>query len=179
MNEDRVTTQADVPASDEIDVSTVEARDLETQLAAASARADENYNKLLLAMADFENYKKRSERHNREIAEHKRRDLLRSLLPVIDNLERALASEGEDAAPLREGVAQTLKGFEALLAAQGVKTLSVKGKPFDPAFAEAIATQPSADVEDGIVLEEAQKGYSIGDDLLRPAKVIVSASPSV
>lgn len=177
MNEDRVTTQADVPVSDEIEAA-AETPDLETQLAAASARADENYNKFLLAMADFENYKKRSERHSREIAEHKRRDLLKSLLPVIDNLERALASEGEDAGPLREGVAQTLKGFEALLAEQGVKTLSVKGKPFDPAFAEAIATQPSSDSEDGVVVEEAQKGYTIGDELLRPAKVIVSQHPT-
>ena len=174
MNEDRVTTQADVPASDEIETSTIETPDLEAQLANAEARADENYNKLLLAMADFENYKKRGERNNREIAEHKRRDLLKSLLPVIDNLERALASGGEDAGPLREGVSQTLKGFEALLASQGVKTLTVKGQPFDPAFAEAIATQPSKDTEDGVILEEAQKGYTIGDELLRPAKVIVA-----
>jgi len=95
------------------------------------------------------------------------------MLPVIDNLERALSYDGEESGPLREGVSQTLKGFEALLAAQGVKPLSVKGKPFDPAFAEAIATQPSQDGDD-IVLEEAQKGYTIGDELLRPAKVVVS-----
>ncbi len=173
MNDDVVTTQADVPASDEIEASAAETPDLETQLAAAVTRADENYNKLLLAMADFENYKKRSERHNRDIAEHKRRDLLKSLLPVIDNLERALSYEGAESGPLREGVSQTLKGFEALLASQGVKALSVKGTQFDPAFAEAIATQPSAD-GDGVVLEEAQKGYTIGEELLRPAKVVVS-----
>jgi molecular chaperone GrpE len=173
MNDDVVTTQADVPVSDELENSAVETPDLETQLAAAVSRADENYNKLLLAMADFENYKKRSERHNRDIAEHKRRDLLKSLLPVIDNLERALSYEGAESGPLREGVSQTLKGFEALLASQGVKPLSVKGTPFDPAFAEAIATQPSTD-GDGLVLEEAQKGYTIGDELLRPAKVVVS-----
>lgn len=174
MDEDTVTTQADVPVSDELEDSTAEAPDLEAQLAAAVARADENYNKLLLAMADFENYKKRSERHNRDIAEHKRRDLLKNLLPVIDNLERALSYDGPESG-LREGVSQTLKGFEALLASQGVKPLSVKGTQFDPAFAEAIATQPSSD-GDGIVLEETQKGYTIGDDLLRPAKVVVSKS---
>jgi molecular chaperone GrpE len=174
MDEDTVITQADVPVSDELEATAAETPDLETQLAAAVARADENYNKLLLAMADFENYKKRSERHNRDIAEHKRRDLLKSLLPVIDNLERALSYDGPENG-LREGVSQTLKGFEALLASQGVKPLSVKGAPFDPAFAEAIATQPSPD-GDGIVLEEAQKGYTIGEDLLRPAKVVVSKS---
>jgi molecular chaperone GrpE len=173
MDEDTVITQADVPVSDELESATPEAS-LEEHLAAAVARADENYNKLLLAMADFENYKKRSERHNRDMAEHKRRDLLKSLLPVIDNLERALSYDGPENG-LREGVSQTLKGFEALLASQGVKPLSVKGAPFDPAFAEAIATQPSPD-GDGIVVEEAQKGYTIGDELLRPAKVVVSKS---
>ena len=166
MEEDTNLTQADMPAADETP-------DLETQLAAATARADENYNKLLLAMADFENYKKRSERHHRDIAEHKRRELLRSLLPVIDNLERALSYDGEESTSLREGVSQTLKGFEALLTSQGVKPLNVKGQPFDPAFAEAIATRPSAD-GGGIVLEETQKGYTLGDELLRPAKVVVS-----
>ncbi len=176
MSEDQTyATQADVPAADDSETSTVETPDLEQQLAAAVARADENYSKLLLAMADFENYKKRSERYNRDAAEHKRRDLLKSLLPVIDNLERALSYDGEESGPLREGVSQTLKGFEALLSSQGVKPLSVKGKPFDPAFAEAIATLPSEDGDD-IVLEEAQKGYTIGEELLRPAKVVVSKS---
>lgn len=174
-DEDNVTTQADVPASDDDDASGLELPNLEAQLAAAVARADENYNKLLLAMADFENYKKRSERHNREIAEHKRRDLLKSLLPVIDNLERALAVDGGDNIALREGVAQTLKGFEAVLSSQGVKAIDVKDKPFDPALAEAIGTQPS-EADEGTVLEEAQKGYMLGDQLLRPAKVIVSRS---
>jgi len=175
MNDDVVTTQADVPVSDELESSATETPDLETQLAAAVERADENYNKLLLAMADFENYKKRSERHNRDIAEHKRRDLLKSLLPVIDNLERALSYEGEGAesGPLREGVSQTLKGFEALLASQGVKPLSVKGTQFDPAFAEAIATQPSRAGE-RIVLEAAQTGSTIRGAPLRPAKGVVS-----
>lgn len=173
MEENFNLTEADVPAAGD-DAGAPELG-LEEQLAAANARAEENYNKLLLAMADFENYKKRSERHQREIAEHKRRDLLKNLLPVIDNLERALSYDGEENSSLREGVSQTLKGFEALLTSQGVKPLSVKGKPFDPAFAEAIATQPSSD-GDGIVLEESQKGYTIGDDLLRPAKVVVAKS---
>lgn len=174
-DEDSVTTQADVPVADDGEATIVETPDLESQLAAAVARADENYNKLLLAMADFENYKKRSERHNREAAEHKRRDLLKSLLPVIDNLERALAVDAGENSSLREGVAQTLRGFEAVLASQGVTPIDVKDKPFDPALAEAIATEPS-DSAEGTVLEEAQKGYMLGEHLLRPAKVIVSRS---
>ena len=166
-------TEADVPAAEPENGDAAGELDLESQLAAANARADENYNKLLLAMADFENYKKRFERRQTEMAEHKRRDLLKSLLPVIDNLERALSYNGEETSSLREGVSQTLKGFEALLTSQGVKPLSVKGKQFDPAFAEAIATLPSNDGE-GVVLEETQKGYTIDDELLRPAKVVVA-----
>jgi len=149
MDEDTITTQADVLVSDEIEVSAAETPDLETQLAAAVARADENYNKLLLAMADFENYKKRSERHNRDIAEHKRRDLLKSLMPVIDNLERALLYEGAESGPIREGVSPTLKSLEALRASQGVKPLNVTRTPFDPAFADAILVADFLDVTAG------------------------------
>lgn len=147
--------------------------DAAEQLAAANARADENYNKFLLAMADFENYKKRIERQFADIALSGRKILLGKFIPVIDNLERALGvDEGSDG--LRGGLQQTLKGFEAVLAAEGVKAFSVKGQRFDPKLAEAIGTQESADAQDGMVLEEAQRGYMLGDELLRPARVIVS-----
>jgi molecular chaperone GrpE len=75
---------------------------------------------------------------------------------------------------LRNGVQQTLKGFEAVLGMQGVKPINVKGQKFDPKIAEAIGTQSADGIEDDTVLEEAQKGYTIGDELLRPAKVIVA-----
>ena len=147
--------------------------DLEAQLSAASAKAEENYNKFLLAMADFENYKKRIERQFGDIALAGRKSLLLKFLPVLDNLERALnfdeASDG-----LRGGVQQTLKGFESILTGEGVKAVEVKGLPFDPKIAEAIGTQPAEGVEDDVVLEEAQKGYMMGEELLRPAKVIVA-----
>ena len=151
-------------------VSTI---DLEAQLTAANAKADENYNKFLLAMADFENYKKRIERQFGDIALAGRRALLIKVLPVLDNLERALnydeASDG-----LRGGVQQTLKGFESILTGEGVRAIDVKGKPFDPKIAEAIGTQSAAGVDDDTVLEEAEKGYVLGEELLRPAKVIVA-----
>jgi molecular chaperone GrpE len=149
---------------------------LEEQLAAERARADDNYNKFLLAMADFENYKKRMQRDIESIVTSHRRLLLERFLPVIDNLERALQSEnGGDA--LRGGIEQTLRGFEAVLAGEGVKPIEVIGKPFDPRIAEAIGTAAPADgVADDTVVEVAQKGYNIGDELLRPAKVIVAKS---
>ena len=161
-------TEADVPANGSVDTI-----DFAAQLAAANAKAEENYNKFLLAMADFENYKKRIERQFGDIALAGRKSLLLKFLPVLDNLERALAVDGESEG-LRAGVQQTLKGFESVLTGEGVKAISVKGQPFDPKVAEAIGTQSSPGVADDVVLEEAQKGYVYGEELLRPARVIVA-----
>lgn len=148
--------------------------DVNEQVAAEKARADENYNKFLLAMADFENYKKRMERENERIVTEYRKRLLTKFLPVIDNLERALQfnSSGDD--KLRGGIEATLRGFEAVLQHEGVKAIDVKGKAFDPHIAEAIGTTEHTELEDDMVAEVAEKGYTIGEELLRPAKVIVA-----
>lgn len=176
--QDDYTTQADVPSAAENGAasSALAENQLQAQLDAANARAEDNYNKFLLAMADFENYKKRIERQFKDIADSGRRDLLKNFLPVLDNLERALSFEGASSDALRNGVQQTLKGFEAVLGMEGVRPISVKGQKFDPKIAEAIGTQVREGVDDDTVLEEAQKGYTIGEDLLRPAKVIVAKS---
>jgi molecular chaperone GrpE len=149
---------------------------LEEQLAAAETRADDNYNKFLLATADFENYKKRIQRDIESMVGSRRRALLERFLPVIDNLERALQYEASGKS-LRGGIEQTLKGFEAVLASEGVKELDVKDKPFDPRVAEAIGTAQRDGVPEDTVVEVAEKGYGIGDELLRPAKVIVAKDP--
>jgi molecular chaperone GrpE len=149
--------------------------DLRFQLDAANAKAEENYNKFLLAMADFENYKKRMQRDIESIVTSHRRRMLERFLPVLDNLERALQFNGSGDEKLRGGIEQTLRGFEAVLASEGVKAIDVKGKPFDPTVAEAIGTLPAPQgVDDDTVLEVAEKGYKIGDELLRPAKVLVA-----
>jgi molecular chaperone GrpE len=146
---------------------------LEGEVAAANARADENYSKFLLAVADFDNYKKRMQRDFDSLVSSRRRMLLERFLPVLDNLERALQSNA-DGETLRGGIEQTLRGFEALLAGEGVKAVDVKGKPFDPRVAEAIGTSTSSDEADDTVVAVAEKGYTLGDELLRPAKVIVA-----
>ncbi len=146
---------------------------LEEQLAAANARADENYGKFLLAVADFDNYRKRTQRDIESMVASRRRMLLERFLPVLDNLERAVESNaGGDT--LRGGVEQTLRGFEAVLAGEGVKPIDVKGAPFDPRVAEAVGTMASNGTAEDTVVEVAQKGYMLGDELLRPAKVIVA-----
>lgn len=143
------------------------------ELAAANAKAEENYNKFLYAMADFENYKKRIERQLGDIALHGRKSVLTKMLPVLDNLERAVAFEDSDG--LRGGLQATLRMFESALAAEGVKAVPLKGLPFDPRLAEAIATQPAPEgVAEDTVLDEAHKAYTMGDEVLRPAQVVVA-----
>ena len=146
---------------------------LEEQLAAANTRADENYEKFLLAAADFDNFKKRLSRDVDLMVASRRRALLERILPVLDNLERALQSNAEGES-LRGGLEQTLRGFEAVLASEGVKPIEIKGEPFDPRVAEAIGTSDSDGVPEDTVVDVAQKGYTLGDELLRPAKVIVA-----
>lgn len=149
--------------------------DLAAELAAARAKAEDNYNKFLYAMADFENYKKRVERQLAEISLAGKRAVLMKMLPVLDNLERALAFDDSDA--LRGGLQATLRGFETALASENVKAVPLKGQPFDPKLAEAIATQPAPEgVAEDTVLEEAQRAYVMGDDVLRVAQVIVAKS---
>jgi molecular chaperone GrpE len=146
---------------------------LEEQLAAANARADENYGKFLLAVADFDNYKKRTQRDFDSLVATRRRMLLERFLPVLDNLQRALESKAEGDT-LRGGLEQTLRGFEALLAGEGVKVIEIKGKPFDPRLAEAIGTSATNGAAEDTVVEVAEKGYTLGEEVLRPAKVIVA-----
>jgi molecular chaperone GrpE len=101
--------------------------------------------------------------------------VLRKVLPVLDNLERALAFE--DSEGVRGGLQATLRMFETTLAGENVKAVSLKGRPFDPAIAEAIGTQPAPHgIPEDTVLEEAHKAYTIGDEVLRPAAVVVAKS---
>lgn len=173
MNED-ITVAPDAAADDPpVDSTASTSEDLQAQLESVTARADENYNKFLLAVADFDNYKKRMERQLTERVQGSRKKLLQQFLPVLDNLERALSYD-ETNASLRGGVQQTLKGFEAVLQTEGVSPFSVKGQPFDPTIAEAIGTTEADGVQDDVVVEELQRGYRLGDDVLRPARVIVA-----
>jgi molecular chaperone GrpE len=148
-----------------------EASGAAAELAAAKALADERYQELQYARAEIENVRKRAVRIADERLGHARKALLGKFLPVLDNLDRAL--KFEDSADLRGGLQATLKGFEALLAGEGVVPLETIGKPFDPRAAEAILTRES-DEHDDVVLEELQRGYRLGEDLLRPAMVVVA-----
>jgi molecular chaperone GrpE len=151
---------------------------LRGELAAARADADEQRDRYLRSLADFENYKKRVDRTMADRSSEGRRDLLKRVLGVLDNLYRAAAyrEQGAPAEQLVDGLLATVKQFTTMLETEGVRPIEVVGRPFDPATAEAVGTRPNPDVAEHTVLDEARKGYRLGDDVLRPAQVIVSTA---
>ncbi|HEV3157798.1 MAG TPA: nucleotide exchange factor GrpE [Candidatus Baltobacteraceae bacterium] len=155
------------------DAATVAPLDPREALTAANKRTDEAHERYLRALADLDNFKKRNELLMIQRLSAAKRTLLGRFLPVLDNLERALAFE-MDSDSLREGLMATLRGFQSALQAEHVETFEVLGKPFDPQIAEAIAIRESNEHPDGTVLEEVQRGYRLGTELLRPALVIVT-----
>ncbi|MDX6480250.1 MAG: molecular chaperone GrpE [Gaiellaceae bacterium] len=130
--------------------------------------------RLLRLAADFENYKKRVARERQEYVQLANERLLAELIPVLDDLERALAAaEQHEEAQLEEGVRLVHRSLEALLERHGVAPIETEGK-FDPHVHEALLSQPSEDAESGSVLDVVQKGYKLGDRVVRPARVIVA-----
>lgn len=138
--------------------------------------ADEQRSLYLRALADFENYRRRMERDQRALSEFGRRELLKKLLPVIDNLLRAAKYRETGTPPeqIVEGVLATVKQFESILESENVRPIETIGKPFDPAVSEAVGTSRDGSVPDDTVLDEARRGYMIGSEVLRPAQVIVA-----
>jgi molecular chaperone GrpE len=130
--------------------------------------------RLLRLAADFENYKKRAARERQETIAFANERLLKELLPILDDLERALnAAEQHEEAQLEEGVRLVHRSLASLLERQGVKEIATEGK-FDPHVHEALLAQPSEEAEQGDVLDVIQKGYTLGDRVVRPARVIVA-----
>jgi len=124
-------------------------------------------------LADFDNYRKRMEREKEELSRYAAAELLRSLLPVVDNLERALSSGGS-AEDLKAGVEMILRQTHDLLRRHGVSPVAAAGERFDPAVHEAVTREEDPEVEVPTVAAELQRGYRLGERLLRPAMVRVS-----
>ena len=130
--------------------------------------------RLLRLAADFDNYKKRVARERNEYVAHANERLLQELLPILDDLERALGAVGQhEEATVEDGVRLVHRSLAALLAKNGVREISTEGK-FDPHVHEALLAQPVEDVESGDVVDVVQKGYTLGDRVVRPARVIVA-----
>jgi molecular chaperone GrpE len=145
-------------------------------VAAVTAERDKLKDQLLRTLADFDNYRKRSKRDEQDAKHRGREDVLRELLPVFDNLERAAtyAKTGADAKAIAEGVVMVLKLFEDTVGRLGGQRLRPVGQPFDPNVHEAIQQVESAEHAAGIVAIELVPGYQLGERLLRPAMVAVS-----
>ena len=147
-------------------------------LADVKRQRDEFYDLLLRKSAEFDNYRKRVERERRELAELAAADLIKELLPLLDDLERALKAEtGEAGAEVyRRGVEIIHKQMLDALARRGVTTIDPLGADFDPHWHEAVLREASPGHRDGEVLEVFSRGYRLGDRLLRPAMVRVASA---
>jgi molecular chaperone GrpE len=153
-----------------------ETASLREQLAKANAQVEEQRGLYLRALADFDNFRRRAERETAARADSGRRKLLLRVVDVLDNLERAAAYRERGMPPeqLVDGLLATVKQFATVLENEGVRHIEVEGKPFDPKVAEAVGSRSQPGKPANVVLDEARKGYAIGDELLRPAQVIVS-----
>ncbi len=131
--------------------------------------------RLLRTAAEFDNYRKRTERDRRDQADSAAAAAIEDLLPIVDNLERALqAPVGTDAEGYRKGVELVHQQMMELLRRRGVKPIQAGGADFDPRFHEAVTHETSADHREGEVMEELRRGYTLGERLLRPSMVKVA-----
>jgi len=150
----------------------------ERLLADALAECEQLRLQLLRARADFDNYRKRMAREAEQTRKKAAENLIRELLPVVDNLERALDHAEDRGSGLAQGVDMVLKQFAAVLQSKGLDPIPAAGEPFDPNVHEALAHQPSEEIDADTVIEEYQRGYRLGDFVLRPSKVVVSSGPA-
>jgi molecular chaperone GrpE len=142
--------------------------------AALERERDEYLDSLQRLKAEFDNYRKRSAREQESFAKRANEGLVKELLPILDDLERALeAAEEHEEAKLEEGVRLVHRSLLEVLRKQGLGAIETDG-PFDPHVHEALLAQPGNGAEPGSVLEVMQKGYRLGDRVLRPARVVVA-----
>lgn len=131
------------------------------------------YDRLARLQAEFDNFRKRNAREQSDFKQYAAGDVVKSLLPILDSLQRALDSAPADD-KMRQGVELIVRQFNDALGKAGVQTIEAKGKPFDPALHEAIEMVDTTEVPDHQVIDELQRGYRIKDRLLRPAMVRVA-----
>jgi molecular chaperone GrpE len=144
-------------------------------LASAERERDEYLDLARRAQADFENYRKRAAREAAVAGERAKSGLVRELLPVVDNLERALASARQGEQHLAEGVRLVHSALIAVLERNGVEQFDPRGDRFDPEEHEALSMREQDGAESGLVLDVVEKGYRSNGTILRPARVVVSA----
>lgn len=158
------------PIAEETDAASA----IEADFAALERERSELADQVLRARADFDNYRKRMARDAERIRQTAAEGLIRDILPVVDHLELALKHAEDHPGALGEGVAMVLRQFQEALGKHGLEPIPSVGEPFDPNVHEAVMQRESAEVPPESVVEEFQKGYRLGQMVLRPAKVVVS-----
>lgn len=155
--------------------------EIETRLQEKEQEAKENFDRYLRLSAEMENFKKRAEKEKAETYKFANENLVKDLLPVLDNLERAMehGRDAENSKALLEGIEMTQKGFWAVLEKYGITLVDAMGAEFDPNHHEAIMVQEDAQSPPGVVITQIQKGYRLHNRLVRPAMVIVSKKPEI
>ncbi|MEF3354302.1 nucleotide exchange factor GrpE [Paenibacillus sp. GYB006] len=153
-----------------------EAEVLDPEVAKFKALAEENEKRYLRTQADFDNFRRRTQKEKEDLAKYATTKLITELVPVIDNFERAMstADSNTDTDSLIKGVNMIFRQLEGVLGAEGLTVMNTVGQPFNPEFHQAIMQVESDEYEEGFVVEEVQKGYMIKDKVLRPAMVKVS-----
>ncbi|MGC7870124.1 nucleotide exchange factor GrpE [Desulfosporosinus sp. SYSU MS00001] len=149
---------------------------LEAELTQAKAKADENYDRFLRLQAEFDNYRRRTQKEKTEIVKYASEQLVSELLPVLDNFERATSSaqNNPDITVFSQGVDMILRQLQTALSKVGLKPMEAVGQPFDPNLHEAVMRVESEDHPENTVVEELQKGYFLKEKVLRPSMVKVS-----
>ena len=168
--EDERTESGESPVATEHDQST------SSDVAQLQKERDDYYDRLLRKTAEFDNYRKRTDRERLQLAEAAAADLIKDLLPLVDDLERAIKSDAghEAAAPILRGVELIHKQLLDTLRKRGVTPIEALGADFDPHYHNAVSHEPAEGRRDGEVVEEFRRGYMLGDRLLRPAMVKVA-----
>ena len=162
---------ADAPEDAEVTVETAE--DLEKKIETLQAALDEKDNKLKRLQADFDNFRRRTNKERVEIGDVVTQELLKSLLPIVDNFDRAMATEQQDGAAFQKGVEMIYTQLGETLKNAGLEYIDVAGKKFDPNFHQAVMRVENPDLEDDMIAQELQKGYMAKGKVIRPSMVQV------
>ena len=143
----------------------------------AQAQIDELEDRLLRLTAEYDNFRKRSQREKEEARRFANQHLLEKQLPILDNFEMALTAAKDADPAIRDGVQMIYDQFLSVLKDAGVEEIDAVGETFDPNLHEAISQQETTEVEEGAVVQQVQRGYKLNDRLVRPARVVVATTP--
>jgi molecular chaperone GrpE len=175
-DEQQEPAEAEAAVAKNVDDSANDSEQTVDELAELQAQVEAEQNKYLRLLADFDNFKRRAKLDQEIAKKFRSQSLLTDLLPVLDNFERALATEtkSDESATILKGVSMVQKSLLEAVKAEGLGEIKSTGEPFDPHFHQAVIQESDPEAEPGIVLQELQKGYTLNGRVLRPAMVKVN-----